>query len=435
MKRFCQFLFVSIMIVSLAFLLFKFSGIYRVNVLNENIDWSIFSKNCKGAVAFEKDENENTYVAYNNYIKLIKDNGREEILVQDKSFAIESLVCNKDDMYFISKDKLYHYSISSKFLESILKDIPTIGANLNRNLIIKDSGLLLSIGAATNSGIAESDGECDFRKIPYDKSPINIILNGENYGDEKTGAYMPYTNSSIKGQKIPAEKFGNASIMKVNLQTNETSLYACGIRNIKGWDVDSENNLISIISGMKDKGVRPVKRDFDYLYKIKEGNWYGWPDFSGGDPISSPRFSIDNKLNKIIANPPNKIVPGPEYQFSKVDSIEYLAIDNEGKILEKDTKIFYDKKDNVICSINSNGVLYKLLKLKNDSDIKGIKYMNGNIYILDSGIGCIYKLQNNNLGLKFQLPKSLWIFIIIFLFSLIVLNIIKFNNKKRRNSA
>lgn len=433
MKRFCQFLFGSIMIVSLAFLLFKFSGIYRVNVLSDNIDWSIFSKNCKSAVAFEKDENENTYVAYKNYIKLLKEDGREEILVQDKSFSIESLVCNKDDMYFISNDKLYHYDSNSKFLELLLEDIPTIGENLNRNLIIKDSNLLLSIGAATNSGIAEINGQSDFRKIPYDKSPINITLNGENYGDKKTGAYMPYTNSSIKGQKIIAEKFGNSSIVKVDLKTNKTSLYACGIRNIKGWDLDSENNLISIVGGMENKGARPVKRDFDYLYKIKEGNWYGWPDFSGGDPISSPRFSDENKLTQIITNPPNKVVPGPEYQFSKVSTMEYLAVDIDGRVLEKDSKIFYDKKDNIISSVNSKGILCNLLKLKNDSDIRGIKYVDGNIYILDSGIGCIYKLQCNNLGLKFQLPKVVWIFIILFLFSLIVLNIVRFNNKKKNN--
>ncbi|AOR24212.1 hypothetical protein [Clostridium taeniosporum] len=430
MKRFCQFLFSSVIIVSLAFLLFKFSGIYRVSILKDNIDWSISSKNCKGAVAFDRGEYENTYVAYKNYIKLLKDDGREEILVQDKSFSIDSLVCNNDDMYFISNDELYHYNISNKFLEVILKGIPTKGEYLDRNLIIKDSNLFLSIGAATNSGIAESNGESDFSKIPYDKSPINITLNGENYGEEKTGAYMPYSNSSIRGQKITADKFGNASIIKVDLKTNKTSLYACGIRNITGWDLDSNNNLIAIVGGMEDKGLRGVKRDFDYLYKINEGNWYGWPDFSGGDPISSPRFSDKNKLTPIISNPPNKIVEGPEYQFSKVGIIKCLAIDKEGTILEKDSNIFYDKKDNIIYSINSNGVLCKLLKLKSESDIKGIKYSGGSIYILDSGIGCIYKLESGNMGLKFDLPKPVWIFIIIFFFSLVVLNIIRFNNKK-----
>ncbi|UZP02743.1 hypothetical protein JW813_13650 [Clostridium botulinum] len=433
MKRFCQFLFSSVIIVSLAFLLFKFSGIYRVNILKDNIDWSISSKNCKDAVAFDKDEYENTYVAYKNYIKLLKDDGREEILVQNKSFSIENLVCNNDDMYFISNDELYHYNISSKFLEVILKGIPTNGENIDRNLIIKDSYLLLSIGAATNSGIAESNGEMDFGKIPYDKSPINIVLNGENYGQEKTGAYMPYTNSSIRGQKISAEKFGNASVVKVDLKTNKTSLYACGIRNVTGWDLDSNNNLIAIVGGMEEKGLRPIKRDFDYLYKLKEENWYGWPDFSGGDPISSPRFNDENKLTPIISNPPNKIVDGPEYQFSKVNSIKCLAIYKDGKILDKDSNIFYDKKDNVISSVNQNGVLYKLLKLKSESDIKGIKYSCGNIYILDSGIGCIYKLQSGNLGLKFNLPKPVWIFIIIFLFTLLILNIIRFNNKKKKN--
>ena len=70
---------------------------------------------------------------------------------------------------------------------------------------------------------------------------------------------------------------------------------------------------------MEDSGVRAVKDDVDYIYDIKERAWYGWPDFSGGDPITSPRFSDGtNKLSFVIANHPTEVTLGPRYQHDKV---------------------------------------------------------------------------------------------------------------------
>ena len=181
---------------------------------------------------------------------------------------------------------------------------------------------------------------------------------------------------------------------------------------------------------MENNGERPINRDFDYLYKIDKGKWYGWPDFSGGDPISSPRFKGEKLVSTLIANPPNKIVSAPIYQYSDVGTIRYLAIDKEGKILDKNTKVYFDSKENIIAAINTDSIIFNLLKLKDESKIKGIRYSEGDIYILDSGIGCIYKLQSNDSNLKFNLPKSIWIFIGVLLVTLICLVIFKRHLRK-----
>lgn len=430
MKRFIKFLIFSVMIVALAFGVFEFSNRYKMNILKNNISWSVAYKNCKDSVAFDKDENDNTYIAYENYIKVIKEDGREETLIKDSSLKIENIIFYKNKLYLISNDKLYEYNLENKNLKSIVKNIPYIGRYLDRNLIIKDSKLLLSIGTATNSGIVSYDDSYRPNEIPYDKSSMDITLNGVNYGEKKTGAFMPYGNSSEEGQKIKAQSLANACVIAINLNNNKTSLYASGIRNIKGWDLDGEGNLIGIVGGMENIGERPINRDFDYLYKIDKGKWYGWPDFSGGDPITSPRFKGEKLVSALIANPPNKIVSAPMYQYSDVGIIKYLAIDKEGKILDKNTKVYFNSKENVIAAINTESVIFDLLKLKDKSNIKGIKYFEGNIYILDSGIGCIYKLQSNNLNSTFNLPKSIWIFICILLFCLTCLVISKLYSKK-----
>lgn len=430
MKRFLKFLSVSIIIVVAAFGVFNFSNQYKMNSLKNNIGWSVAYKNCNNAVAFDQDENENTYVAYENYIKVIKEDGREETLLQDNNLKIENLLFYDNKLYFISEAGLYQYDLQSKNLKSILDNIPCEGKYLDRNIIIKNSKLLLSIGTVTNSGIASYESNYSENKIPYDKSPIDITLNGFNYGDKKTGAFLPYGNSSEEGQKIKAQSLANACVVEINLSNNKPTLYSSGIRNITGWDLDADGNLIGIVGGMENTGERPINRDFDYLYKIDKGKWYGWPDFSGGDPITSPRFKGDKLVSNLIENPPNKIVPAPIYQFQNVGTMRYLAIDKEGKILNKDTKVYYDSKNNVISAINKESVIHNLLKLKDNSKIKEIKYLNGDIYILDSGIGCIYKLQSEGPDFKFDLPKSIWIFIGILLVIISCLVIYKIYTRK-----
>jgi len=432
LKHFFKFLLISIVIVAVSFGLFELSSRYKVNILKNNMNWSIEAKSCRNAVSFDKDD-ENTYVAYDNYVKVLKNEGGEKILFSNEELKIEDILFYNNKLYFTSDDKLYNYDLLKGELNIMISNIPFQGKYLDRRLIIKDNNLLLSIGSATNSGIADNDGSYDINSIPYDKSPINIVLNGENYGDSKTGAFMAYGNSSIEGQKIEAENLANASIVEIDLLNNNVSLYACGIRNITGWDLDSDNNLICIVGGMENSGDRPINRDYDYLYKIEKGKWYGWPDYSGGDSITSPRFKGDKTITRIISNPPNKIMSAPLYQFSGVGDIKYLGIDKDGLILEKDSGVYYDRKDNMIYSINANGVKHKLLKLKDESTINGICIKGDAVYILDSGIGCIYKLQVKDDSMVFNLPKEVSIFILIFLFILLCMFILKLNNKKTLN--
>lgn len=432
MKHFLKFVVISIIIVVAAFALVEISDKYKVNVLRNNVTWSIDNKNCKEAVDFDKDEDGNTYVAYKDCIKIIRGEGREDILLKNSSLNIENILLYNNKIYYISDDKLYEYDISGNENKAILEDIPCKGKNLDRKLIVKDSKLLLAIGSATNSGIADNDGTCDINEIPYDSSPINITLAGNNYGEKNTGAFMAYGNSSLKGQKIEARKLANSSIVEIDINNNSNnmSLFACGIRNITGWDIDSDNNLICIVGGMEDTGDRPIKRDFDYLYKIEKNNWYGWPDFSGGDPIDSPRFKGDKPIDKIIENQPNKIVSGPLYQFDDLSSMRYLAIDSRGDIFEKDTGVYYDKNKNMISLMNRDLAISRLLKLKENSVVKGIKIKGDSVYILDIGIGCIYKLSCNDGRMLFNLPRSVIIFIMILLGILVFIFMYKYNSRK-----
>ena len=80
-----------------------------------------------------------------------------------------------------------------------------------------------------------------------------------------------------------------------------------GLDGLRKNIFNNNGNIVAIVGGMEDEGSRAVKDDKDYIYEIKENAWYGWPDYSGGDPINSPRFSDnENKLEAVISNPPTK---------------------------------------------------------------------------------------------------------------------------------
>ncbi len=201
MKRFLKFVIISIVIVVTAFILVEISGKYKVSILRNNVTWSIDNKNCKQASDFDKDEDGNTYVAYKDSIKIMRGEGTEDILFQNDSLNIENILFYKGVIYYLSNDKIYRYDISKNESKVVLEGIPFKGKYLDRKLLIKDSKLLLAIGSATNSGVADNDGTFNINEIPYDTSPINITLTGNNYGEKKTGAFMAYGNSSLKVKK------------------------------------------------------------------------------------------------------------------------------------------------------------------------------------------------------------------------------------------
>jgi glucose/arabinose dehydrogenase len=52
------------------------------------------------------------------------------------------------------------------------------------------------------------------------------------------------------------------------------------------------------------------------MYRIDKGTWYGWPDYSGGIPVTDPRFRPDGKpaAQFLLANHPNT-PPKPVTRF------------------------------------------------------------------------------------------------------------------------
>jgi glucose/arabinose dehydrogenase len=49
------------------------------------------------------------------------------------------------------------------------------------------------------------------------------------------------------------------------------------------------------------RGSRPVQDEFDPTYWVREGAWYGWPDFSAAfEPLTDPKFDVPDSLQAPI---------------------------------------------------------------------------------------------------------------------------------------
>lgn len=398
MKKILKDLIILSIIFFISFVVSK-NFFYENNIKlnNSKLKYSVKHKGLKGAVDFTVDDKGNYYICYKDKIQFIDDKGKSYNILENADFNITSVDYSKDILYFASKTKVYKFNLKNKKTSVLVDNIPNLG-DYNKSLVkIKEDELYITIGAATNSGVVGEDNKWA-REYPFfcDLSPNKIMLSGQNFNKNTAGAFNTKNTKSMRGQIIPKHFPGNSSIIVYNIKNNKAKTYAWGIRNFKGIDFNKKGNLIISTTGMENRGYRPVKMDLDYIYKVKKGVWYGFPDYSGGDPINSPRFKGKNNtvINFVLDKHPSTNPPAPLYQHKKLNSLGSLAVDKEGKILEPDTIVFYDKESKNIYSLDKLGILNKEGNLSK-GNIKSIKIIKNNITMLDNDRGYIYIINND----------------------------------------
>jgi glucose/arabinose dehydrogenase len=78
--------------------------------------------------------------------------------------------------------------------------------------------------------------------------------------------------------------------MRCGLDGSGLELVAWGLRNAYGLGFLPDGRLLATDQGTDLRGSRPIANCPDFLYEVRPGAWYGWPDFFGGRPATDPRF-------------------------------------------------------------------------------------------------------------------------------------------------
>jgi glucose/arabinose dehydrogenase len=168
-----------------------------------------------------------------------------------------------------------------------------------------DRKLYFSQGAMTNTGIIGLDAyELGWlKRLPHahDIPGYDVVLAGVNVETRNplsdvpdarvsTGAFVPFGTPPQPGQRIQASLPCTAAVLRCNPDGSDLELFAWGIRNAYGLGFLPDGRLLATDQGADDRGSRPVGSVPDLLFGVKEGAWYGWPDFIGTTPITDPAF-------------------------------------------------------------------------------------------------------------------------------------------------
>lgn len=186
-------------------------------------------------------------------------------------------------------------------INALISNLPSYGDHHTNGPVVHNGYVYFSVGTATNSGVVGVDN-AEFgwlsRKPEFHDIPCkDIVLTGQNYTtpnvltDEKadkatTGAFLPFGTKSTTGQLIKGVVPCSGSVLRIPVQGGQPELVAWGLRNPFGLSVAPDGRLFVTENAFDVRGSRPVWGAGDVLWEIKEGLWYGWPDFSGGNLVA-----------------------------------------------------------------------------------------------------------------------------------------------------
>lgn len=205
-------------------------------------------------------------------------------------------------------------------LVNIISGLPSYGDHHNNQVVFGPDGMMyFGQGTATNSGVVGTDNDWLFG-MPYfhDYPGSDILLNGINYTSENllipseekavTGAYSPFGEPTKPYEEINGITRASGSILRAEVDGSGLELVAWGLRNPFRLKFDHFHNLFAANHGADVRGSRPIANSPDEFQLILPGVWYGWPDYTGGMPVTLPMFKPEGKPQPqfLIANPPMK---------------------------------------------------------------------------------------------------------------------------------
>jgi len=237
-----------------------------------------------------------------------------------------------DGSIFISEGgnpgRISRLRLSSGELETVVDGLPGFG-NYHTNMAVvgPDRKLYFSQGAMTNSGVIGLDSYemAWLRAIPHpcDVPGYDVTLTGFNTEtiDPRTGnghraltgSLSPFGVPVSPGQKIAGRVPCTSSVMRCGLDGSSLELIAWGLRNAYGLGFLPDGRLLATDQGADSRGSRPIANCPDFLYEIRQGAWYGWPDFFGGRPVTDPAFRATDasETQFLLAN--HAELPPPEH--------------------------------------------------------------------------------------------------------------------------
>lgn len=252
-------------------------------------------------------------------------------LAADFPAPLTGLAWHKGKLYVAYRGGVDVLDPATGLHHPILSNLPALGDYPNGSLAIGPDNLLyLGIGAATNAGVVGVDnidrGWVKLHPEARDIPCSDITVRGTNFSvfnpltpDPQdmaaTGAFSAFGTTTARLQAIPGALPCTGAILRANLDGTNLTLVAWGLRYPAGLAFGPDRQLYATVQGFEDRGSRPISGDRDYLYRIDQGRWYGWPDFAGGTPVTAQQFQKPSMpVTALLATLPGE-PPAPVTRF------------------------------------------------------------------------------------------------------------------------
>lgn len=247
-------------------------------------------------------------------------------LLRDLRQPVNGLLCHENSLIIAEggyPGRISRLDLASGERHTVLDDLPGFG-NYHTNMVAlgPDGKLYFGQGAMTNSAIigADSNVLAWLREIKHHADiPGYDITLGDCFatvhdGNQPivTGAFAPFGQSHPPGTRLAGQTPCTASVMRCNPDGSGLELVCWGIRNAYGLLFMPDGRLLATDQGTDVRGVRPIWNCPDFLYEIKAGAWYGWPDYLGGLPINAPRYRSPEGLAQPFVLQNHAELPPPE---------------------------------------------------------------------------------------------------------------------------
>ena len=235
--------------------------------------------------------------------------GERELIAEQLRQPITGLTFHQGELYVSEgghPSRISRIHPQSGVQTTILENLPGPG-NYHTNMVVfgADGKLYFSQGAMTNMGVVGLDAyELGWlRRLPHehDIPGYDIVLSGVNIetpnpaiperGERvQTGTFASFGTTIKAGTRLTGQLPCTSAIMRCNLDGSELELVCWGIRNAFALGFLPDGRLLAIDQGADDRGSRPIGNAPDLLFEVREGAWYGWPDFIGDIPVTDPQF-------------------------------------------------------------------------------------------------------------------------------------------------
>lgn len=232
-------------------------------------------------------------------IKLV--DGEIEVIADNFNVPITG-ISYINGSYYVSHRGFITMITSNGSRSDIITGLPSSGDYFNSRVVLgPDNKMYFGQGTTTNSGVVGHDNEwLLYHPLACDYPSDHIMVFGQNFETQikyktsneivKTGAFSPYGVANYPNEVKKGILKSSGSILKANLDGSKLELVAWGFRNPSYMEFDNAGRLFVSNNGYEVRGSRPIANAVDEFYYVTPGLWHGWPDFSGGEPITLPRF-------------------------------------------------------------------------------------------------------------------------------------------------